>query len=82
MALCTGMRRGEILGLRWTDMDFENSRLTVNQALGQTRKYGLKFKPTKNKKSHRTIALPACLVAALMDHRATQDKIRKMFGPE
>ncbi|HEX7361406.1 MAG TPA: site-specific integrase, partial [Bryobacteraceae bacterium] len=82
MGLCTGMRRGEILGLRWTDMDFENSRLTVNQALGQTRKYGLKFKPTKNKKSHRTIALPACLVAALMDHRANQDKIKKMFGPD
>jgi integrase len=28
--LCTGMRRGEILGLRWSDLDFENLRLTVN----------------------------------------------------
>ncbi len=80
--LCTGMRRGEILGLRWSDIDFENSRLTVNQALGQTRAGGLKFKPTKNKKSHRTIALPDCLIACLLDHRANQDKIRKLFGPD
>ena len=35
MGLCTGMRRGEIIGLRWSDIDFENSRLTVNQALGK-----------------------------------------------
>lgn len=82
MGLCTGMRRGEILGLRWSDIDFENSRLTVNQALGQTRAGGLKFKPTKNKKSHRTIALPDCLIAALLEHRANQDKIRKLFGPD
>ena len=76
------MRRGEILGLRWSDIDFENSRLTVNQALGQTRQSGLKFKPTKNKKSHRTIKLPECLIAALIEHRASQDKIRKLFGPD
>ena len=37
IALYTGMRRGEILGLRWSDLDLDNARLTVKQALGQTR---------------------------------------------
>lgn len=60
MGLCTGMRRGEILGLRWSDIDFQNSRLTINQALGQTRAGGLKFKP---RKTRNLIARLHCLTA-------------------
>ena len=82
MALCTGMRRGEILGVRWSDLDLDNSRLTVNQSLGQTREGGLFFKSPKNKKSRRTIALPEILVSALNDHRASQQKIKDLFGSD
>lgn len=82
MGLCTGMRRGEILGLRWSDLDLDNSRLTVNQSLGETHEGGLCFKPAKNKKSHRTIALPDCLVSALKEHRASQQTAKNLFGPD
>ena len=53
-ALYTGMRRGEILGLRWTDLDLDNARLTVKQSLGQTRA-GIHFK--KPRRSARMIHL-------------------------
>ena len=62
------MRRGEILGLRWSDLDLDHARLTVNQSLGQTRA-GIHFKSTKNKKSRRTMALPETLISAIKDHR-------------
>jgi integrase len=79
--LCTGMRRGEILGLRWSDLDLDNSRLTVNQSLEQTRA-GIHFKSTKNKKSRRTIALPPTLISAIKEHRISQDKNKELFGSD
>ncbi|MBS2770421.1 tyrosine-type recombinase/integrase [Anoxybacillus rupiensis] len=45
LAVMTGMRQGEILGLRWKDIDFENERLYVKQTLTQNNlKIGLKVK--------------------------------------
>ena len=57
LALATGMRRGEILALRWRNVDLERGVLHVVESLEQT-KLGLRFKAPKNNKS-RTIALPA-----------------------
>lgn len=82
MALCTGMRRGEILGVRWSDLDLDSARLTINQCLEQTREGGFFFKSPKNKKSRRTIALPEILISALKDHRESQQKIKDLFGSD
>jgi integrase len=60
--LCTGLRRGELLAIRWTDLDLDNARLTINQSLSQTREGGWFFKSPKNKSSRRTITLPAALL--------------------
>jgi integrase len=57
LALATGMRRGEILALRWRNVDLERGVLQVVESLEQT-KLGLRFKAPKNNKS-RAIALPA-----------------------
>jgi integrase len=81
IALYTGMRRGEILGLRWSDLDLDNARLTVKQSLGQTRA-GIHFKKPKNKKSNRTIALSETLIDAFKKHRERQDKTKALFGPD
>ena len=71
LALTTGMRRGEILGLRWRDVDLAAGWLSVNQSLEQTRD-GLRFQPPKTARSRRRIPLPAMTVEALVMHRKTQ----------
>jgi len=87
-ALCTGMRRGEILGIRWSDLGLEQSRLTVNQSVSQTRKQGVFFKSPKKKKSRRTITLPGILMDALREQRIQAAKTPRAvrtglsrFGP-
>ena len=69
LALATGLRRGEVLGLRWSDVDLERRTLTVAQSLEQTRA-GLAFKAPKTRRSRRTIALSPALVEELQAHRA------------
>jgi integrase len=69
IGVTTGMRRGEILGLRWSDIDLKAARLTVNQSL---ERLGGKtvFKPPKTTGSRRTITLPALTVEALRAQQA------------
>lgn len=66
IAIFTGMRQGEILGLRWKDIDFENNRIFVRQTLSERGelKYG-----AKNKTSIRTIHIPKLLIEELKTHR-------------
>ena len=71
LALATGLRRGELLGLRWADVDLEGGRIEVHQAVEQT-KAGLRFKAPKTARSRRTVELPAVVVAALATLRVRQ----------
>ena len=50
VAIDTGVRRGELLALRWCDIDFQAARLVVGRSLEETRRYGLRFKDTKTKR--------------------------------
>jgi integrase len=79
VALGTGLRRGEMLGLRWSDIDLERRFLTVRQSLEQT-KAGLRFKPPKTKGSRRRIDLSLSLVEVLQRHRAKQAAARLALG--
>jgi integrase len=79
LALATGLRRGEVLGLRWADLDLERRTLTVAQSLEQT-KSGLRFKIPKTKRSRRTIALSPSLVEEMQAHRAKQAAERLALG--
>ena len=78
MALTTGMRRGEILGLRWRSIEFDTGTLVVRESLSQT-KEGLSFKAPKSGKS-RTVALPSLAVTALQTHKAEQARKRLSLG--
>lgn len=82
MGLCTGLRRGEILGVRWSDISIYDRTLTVNQSLEQTRSGGLRFKSPKSKRGRRKISIPGLLVDALEPHRHEQANRKAMFGSD
>jgi len=71
LAVYLGLRRGELLGLRWVDVDLEQQRLQVTQSL-QRVDGKLRFLPPKTRHSMRTVPLPAPCVDALREHRVRQ----------
>jgi len=71
LALCLSLRRGELLGLRWTDVDLEAGKLEVVQSL-QRVAGRLQFVRPKTSDSERTVPLPPICVEALRDHRRKQ----------
>lgn len=76
LALATGMRQGEILGLRWKDIDFDNKTLTIHQVLGHNGK--VIYSGAKNKTSERTIPLTELTIKALRIQKAivAEDKMK------
>jgi integrase len=76
LAVTTGMRRGEILALRWSDIDFGERSLQVRRTVNRAGKYGLLENAPKTEKSKRRIMLPQFVLDVLIEHRARQDAIR------
>ncbi len=79
LAVTSGLRRGELLGLRWRDLDLENASLTVRQSLEETGA-GLGFKQPKTARSRRRVPLGETTVAALKRQRAAQEQERLALG--
>jgi len=65
VALFTGLRRGEILALRWGSVDLDNEVIRVRESLEET-KTGLRFKAPKSKAGVRDVTLPA-IVSDVLD---------------
>jgi integrase len=78
-AVYTGARRGEVLALRWSDLDLKGHTVTIRHSLARTQSLGLFLKEPKNGKS-RTIALPAPLVTILEQHWDKQQQGRDFLG--
>jgi integrase len=79
VALGTGLRRGELLGLQWSDIDFDASMLRVERSIEETQA-GLRFKPPKSKAGRRTISLAPSTVETLRSHRRRQLEARMALG--
>lgn len=79
LALATGMRRGELLALRWQDVDLTGKILKVERSLEQT-KSGLRFKSPKTRTGRRAISLPGTAVTMLKQHRQEQLELRLKLG--
>jgi integrase len=79
LAIHSGLRQGELLGLKWEDVDFEAGTLSVKRTLSSA-KDGSRFTTPKTKKSRRNVPLTANAVEALQRHKAMQDEERSMAG--
>jgi integrase len=78
LALRTGLRKGELLGLRWEDLDLDSGTATIRR----TRTSGLTTLPTKTISSERRIALPVSCVASLRAHRERQAQEKEKVGSD
>jgi integrase len=78
--LSTGMRRGEIAGLQWADLDLDAGKLRIERAIEKTKAHGLRIKQPKTKHGRRSIALPASAVEILKAHRKAQLELRVQLG--
>ncbi len=72
LALATGMREGELLGLRWSDVDLEKGMLRVARTLTYVPGPGFVEGEPKTAKGKRTILLPQFVIETLKRHRVTQ----------
>jgi len=81
LATGTGLRRGELLALRWSDLDLEKRTVRVNRAVDLTKEFGVRIKECpKNDSSRRTIGIDDELCATLQGHRKAQEALAGSLG--
>ena len=80
LAVTTGMRIGELLSLRWYDVNFEEGSLWVRRTVNRAGKFGLIENDPKTAASKRKILLPHVALDALADHRERQAALREKAG--
>ena len=80
VAVITGMRVGELLGLRWSDVDWERHGVSVSRQLSRVRGEGVVFQPVKTPAGNRLVALGADGLEVLRGQRGRVDSWREFAG--
>ncbi len=80
MAITTGLRQGELLGLRWSDLDWRSKQIQVQRQIQRVPKEGLVFSEPKSKSGKRTIVLSDEMIEKLHKHIDIQDMERSIAG--
>ena len=80
MFIFSGLRRGEMCGLEWKDIDFENQMITVRRSSQYVSGIGIFTKGTKTATSDRTIKLPAQAFEILKEYKKWQNEERLKMG--
>src|SRR5712692_9242382 len=75
-----GMRRGELLALRWDDIDYKQGLVSVHRTMTRVGGYGYVEGEPKTRSSRRRIVLPSVALEALRVHRIQQEQIRVNVG--
>lgn len=80
----TGMRVGELVSLKWKDIDFENHTISITKTYYNPNNNAVKYQlvPPKTKKSKRTILVDEEVIAALQNHKEAQKKIKQRLGED
>ena len=79
LAMTTGLRRGELLALRWDDIDLGSRQLQVHRAM-QRVNGKLQIVEPKTSSSRRTVVLPRFAMRHLQEHKKRQDAERQALG--
>ncbi len=74
LMIYSGFRRGEMLGLEWKDVDFENNIISIRRTSCYTAAKGVYTDTTKTKKSQRTLKFPQEIMDMLKEYKAEQDE--------
>ena len=82
LALTTGMRRGELLGLKWQDINLEKGTLQIRRTLDYYAKIGYVESEPKTAKGRRNIVLPSFVIEKLKLHRDQQLEAQAQSGDE
>jgi hypothetical protein len=80
LVLATGMRHGEMRGLRWQDVHFEEKWLSVRRTVGRIAGYGFVEREPKTAKGRRKIILPDFVIDQLKKHRMQQAEMKRRLG--
>lgn len=80
LALTTGLRRGEMLALRWTDVDLEHQTVKVRRTVDYIPRYGYVENEQKTAAGRRVVLLPSFVVDMLKQHRIQQLEARLKAG--
>jgi integrase len=80
LAITTGMRRGELLALRWQDITFKKRYLQVCRSVRRVYGYGLRVNEPKTRAGRRKIVLSSFLIEVLTKHRVYQEEMRRKAG--
>lgn len=75
LALWLGMRRSEILALKWSDINFDKHTIRVEEAMVPNKEHKMVLKPTKNKDSTRTLNLPPYIAQKLKELPRDNDRV-------
>ncbi len=81
VAAYTGMRRGELVGLKWSDIDFENQVISIRREIVFVPGKGYLVTPPKSAKGQRAIDITSDVVSALQRYRSVQAQQQLLAGP-
>jgi integrase len=80
LAILTGLRRGELLGIKWDDLDFTRGTLAVRRSRSRSASGNWETGAPKTTSGRRSVALPRSVVDALRLHRTRQGEYRLRLG--
>lgn len=80
LIIFTGVRKGEALGLKWEDIDFNKRKIRIVRSLARTKEKGLFLKDVKTQSSKRQVSITTYLIGKLQQHKINQKNQARLTG--